>query len=1049
MTPELWQRLKPLYHSAIEMREPKRAQYIAEVCGSDSGLKRELEALLRAADRPTETGQKPFLNIEDIFTTPGKSFSDGEIILGRFQIVRHLGTGGMGEVYEANDLELGRIALKTIRPKIASSLRAFERFRQEVVLARKVSGMQVCRIHELFLLPPTTLRSATAFLTMEYLDGTTLSDRLAKDGALPLKETLKIALDICEGLRLIHQQGIVHRDLKPANIMLCERSGVTRAVLMDFGLALAATLEVSEPQDETRPAPSVKTQTGAAAGTPAYMAPEQFEGKPLTPAADIYAFGIILYQLVTGRHPYPAKTPFGVAMRRLKGPRLPSSIRHEVPRHWDRIIDRCLEDEPTERYQSAEQVAAALQASPLNLENLRKDHPWILRVAGVLALAAIAWGGVSWWQSRQYYRPSPEEQRWYSTGLTALREGSYVKATRELEKATQQNSRFVMAHARLAEAWSNLDFDGEAQREMLIATAGERHLAPQDRMYLDAIRATLTHNFSDARAIYQQILARLPNSQKASGYVDLGMANERAGNPAGALVDYAKASQLDRDNPSPEMHMAILQSHQHNIKEANRAFDRAGAIFATEMNQEGQADLDYERGYEINAAGDSATANMFLERSLGEAEQIQSVQLEIRALTQLSSSACASGHLTDAVNYAQRAIRLARDNQLNAWAATGLARLSMARLSQGSEHYQDAEEAANEALNIARESQQGRAEALANFALASLRDVENRPDEVIAPAQAALAYYRKNGYFEAAADSRLLLLRVDENRGQFQQTLQAANDFLVLAEQSGDTDLTMQAEQHLGTTYASVEQYPQALEHFQKARALAASETGQAYEAIRCAGILIDLGQFSEAEAVLPPANQFEELKAYIGESRSDELLAQGKYASLLEQTTSMLKNGSNLRTDDKQQLQLQRALAEAHLHDTKQALSDLHGAQSIAVTGKGADQHAFLELQTAEIELLTGHALEAQDDAAKAEQYFAATNQLDSRLRAALVAASASKMLHDDPSVSTYSAMAVDILSSLEHTWNPQVFRTYISRPDLRSLMRVLPLRWPSGSQE
>jgi len=520
MTPELWQRLKPLYNSAIEMQEQKRAQFIVEACGTDAELRAALESLLRAADQSTDLGQR-FPGIRDVLRPADKTFFDGEIILGRFQVVRHLGTGGMGEVYEAKDLELGRIALKTIRLQIAASPRAFERFRQEVMLARKVSGPQVCRIHELFLIPETTSRPATAFLTMEYLGGISLSDKLLKDGTLPLNETLRIALDICEGLRLIHQQGIVHRDLKPSNIMLCERNGLSHAVLMDFGLALAAALDYSDPQEVTSPAPSSRTMTGSVAGTPAYMAPEQFEGKPLTPATDIYALGIVLYQLLTRRHPYPANTPAGVAMRRLRRPLLPSAIRRELPRHWDRVIERCLEDEPSERFQSAEQVAKALKASPFNFENLRNDRPWVLRLASAPILTAIVWGIFHWWQTRQYYHPNAEEQRWYAAGVTSLREGSYLKATKELEQATQDNSRFVMAHARLAEAWSDLDFDGAAQREMLIATTGERHLPPLDRMYLDAIRATLTHDYSGALLLYRKIFDRLPSSQKAAGYVDL------------------------------------------------------------------------------------------------------------------------------------------------------------------------------------------------------------------------------------------------------------------------------------------------------------------------------------------------------------------------------------------------------------------------------------------------------------------------------------------------------------------------------------------------
>lgn len=1051
MTPELWQRLKPLYNSAVEMREPKRAQFIARACGANAELRNALESLLKAADRPTDAGNKPFINMKHVSSAAGNSFAEGEIIFGRFEIVRHLGTGGMGEVYEAKDRELGCIAIKTIRSQIASSPRAFERFRQEVSLARKVTGLQVCRIHELFLLPASPGRPATAFLTMEYLDGATLSSMLTEHDLLPLNETLEIALDICEGLKLIHQQGIVHRDLKPANIMLCERSGRVRTVLMDFGLARDQTADSSAPEEPTRVAPAARTLPGTIAGTPAYMAPEQFDCGPVCPATDIYALGVILYEMLTGLHPYAADTPIGAAVRRLKRQALPSSVRRKIPRHWDRVIQLCLEYEPTDRFQSAEQVAKALTASPLNIENLRKDRPWVLRLAGILALAIVAWGTFHWWQSRQYYRPTPEEQRWYSEGLTALREGSYLKATRELEKATQQNSRFVMAHARLAEAWANLDFDGAARQEMLIATAGESHLPPLDRMYLDAIRATLTRDFSGAVAIYRRILDRLPGSQKPAGYVDLGMAYERAGDPNHALASYEQASKLDADNPAPYMHTAVLEARLHKVSDANRAFSGAEKIFAAQMNQEGQAELDYERGYLANESGDSTQADRFLERSLDEAKQIQSVQLEIRALTQLSSSAAASGHPTDAVDFAQRAIQLARDNQLDAWAANGLARLAQARIVEGSKHYQEAEEAVDEAKTLAVQTQQPRAEALSNLVLASLRDMENRPDDVIEPAKAALEYYSQNGYFEAAANADLLLLRVDESRGQFQETLQRANKFLALAEQSGNPDLLMQAEQHVGTTYESVERYPEAFEHLQKAGALASNDMDRTLEETRCAEILIKLGRFGDAEALLAPSGRFESLKLWTGKVRSDKFLAQANYPGVVALTTSMLKSYPDMNADNKQEFQLQRAVAEAHLHSSAHALDDLRNSYPSDASSNGPDPPEFA-LQAAEVELLTGDAQQARKHAIKAEQYFASGAQLDSDLRANLLAASASKALNDSAAYSHFAKKSVDILVSLEHTWGPQAFRTYLSRPDLRALTRLLPRNGPtntSGIQE
>jgi serine/threonine protein kinase len=264
MTPELWNRLKPLYHAAMEMPGQDRAQFIAEKCRNDRELREELEALIKASDAETKLGNIPIANLRDFFPTERRLLSVGELILGRFKIVRHLGTGGMGDVYEAIDLELGPIALKTIRSEISGNAEVLSRFKKEVQLARKVSGPHICRIHELFIPDLGTQGFHSAFLTMEFLDGITLADKIRLSGPVAWQDAQKIGLEICAGLQTIHEAGIIHRDLKSRNIMLAARNGCTRAVLMDFGVAREFSLLKSE-GDTTLP--------GTIVGTPAYMAP--------------------------------------------------------------------------------------------------------------------------------------------------------------------------------------------------------------------------------------------------------------------------------------------------------------------------------------------------------------------------------------------------------------------------------------------------------------------------------------------------------------------------------------------------------------------------------------------------------------------------------------------------------------------------------------------------------------------------------------------------------------------------------------------------------
>lgn len=346
MTPNLWQRTKPANEAALKTPEDEGTQLVSNPGGDDRESSERLGALLKSTNDETKTD----VGLTNSGQTEIKPFSVGEVLLGRFEILRHLGNGGMGDVYEAMDLELGRIALKTIRADIISSQDMLSRFRKEVQFARRISDPHICRIHELFVVPGDAGASSRTFLTMELLEGVTLADKLSRSGPLSWPEAQKISIQICEGLQAIHREGIIHRDLKSRNIMLGSRNGETCAILMDFGLAREFATLTSATSTEC-------TEAGVIVGTPDYMAPEQFEGKELSPATDIYSLGIVLYELVTGRHPFAASSPVGAAVSRGRRPRPASSLRKGLPGRCDGIICKCLEFDPGNRYQSAQEVA--------------------------------------------------------------------------------------------------------------------------------------------------------------------------------------------------------------------------------------------------------------------------------------------------------------------------------------------------------------------------------------------------------------------------------------------------------------------------------------------------------------------------------------------------------------------------------------------------------------------------------------------------------------------------------------------------------------------
>jgi len=285
------------------------------------------------------------------------SFASGVLLAQRYRVVRFIARGGMGEVYEVEDLELReRVALKTVRPEVAQDEIAIERFKREIQLARRVTHPNVCRLFDVSHHRPEGGAPGVIFLTMELLLGETLAERLRRTGPLAPDVALPLVRQIAEALHAAHQVGVVHRDLKPGNVVLVESRAGLRAVVTDFGLA----------RRERGDDPQGITLTGAAGvvGTPAYLAPEQVEGKESTSAVDVYALGIVLFEMLTGTVPFLGDNALSTAVKRLQ--EAPPSPRVHVPGlavHWESAILRCLARDPAQRFATAPELVEAL-ASP-------------------------------------------------------------------------------------------------------------------------------------------------------------------------------------------------------------------------------------------------------------------------------------------------------------------------------------------------------------------------------------------------------------------------------------------------------------------------------------------------------------------------------------------------------------------------------------------------------------------------------------------------------------------------------------------------------------
>lgn len=310
----------------------------------------------------------------------------GTVLAGRYRVIRPLGQGGMGEVVEALDQELGEhVALKFLRPELHADPLASERFRREIKLARKVTHPNVCRVFDVGHAEIDGRHAA--FLSMQLLSGETLAQRLARKGRLTGLEALPIVRQLTAGLAAAHEAGVVHRDFKTSNVMLLPGSGEERAVITDFGLARSHGSDAS-----------VSTQAGELVGTPAYMAPEQVEGKEITTATDVYALGVVLYEMLTGSRPFGGDTPFECALRRLReAPASPRTLAPDLDPRWAAVILRCLARDPADR-PAVEAILPALEGDASAVLRPRSGRRQLYWMAAALAAVGVISGALVWRQ---------------------------------------------------------------------------------------------------------------------------------------------------------------------------------------------------------------------------------------------------------------------------------------------------------------------------------------------------------------------------------------------------------------------------------------------------------------------------------------------------------------------------------------------------------------------------------------------------------------------------------------------------------------------------
>ncbi len=353
MTPERWQRIKPLLQSALERDPGERSAFLAAECAGDQALRKDVESLISSHEQAGDFIEAPALEVM------AGSLADDQVVgrnLGPYAVSARLGAGGMGEVYLAEDSRLGRkVALKMLPAFLTTEDERVRRFQQEARAASALNHPNIITIYEIGEM------DSRHFMATEFIEGETLFERL-KSGLMKISDALDVAVQVTSALCAAHQAGIVHRDIKPGNIML-RTDGIVK--VLDFGLATLT----EQKSDDLEAATLVKTKQGIVMGTAHYMSPEQARGQKMDTRTDIFSLGVVLYQMVTGHVPFVGQTMTDVlaSILMLEPPSLSQSA-PEAPEELQRIVHSALRKDKEERCQTAGELLADLKALKRRLE---------------------------------------------------------------------------------------------------------------------------------------------------------------------------------------------------------------------------------------------------------------------------------------------------------------------------------------------------------------------------------------------------------------------------------------------------------------------------------------------------------------------------------------------------------------------------------------------------------------------------------------------------------------------------------------------------------
>jgi tetratricopeptide (TPR) repeat protein len=654
----------------------------------------------------------------------------------------------------------------------------------------------------------------------------------------------------------------------------------------------------------------------------------------------------------------------------------------------------------------------------------------------------------------RFTRPSPhtptaEAARWYETGTNALRDGAYYQASQALKRAVSADDDYMLAHARLAEALVELDYVDQAKDELLRVNAADRAtLSKLDSLYIDAIMATTRHDYARAVEFYKQIMAQTPEAEKPHVLVDLGDAYDKNQDLKNAIAAHTEAANRNPQYGTAFLRQGVLYGRQGDLVQALAAFDKADTIYQALGNLEGRTEVFYQRGALFNQLRKLSDARAQLERALTLATAGDQISQRIRVLLQLSTITIDSGETGKAAEYAREAVELAQRNGMENLSAQGLVDLGYAFLVRGD--FAEAEKYFQQGLESAQRAMARNNEARARSALASLREQQNKPAEVVSYLEPALAFYQQGGYRSETFSCLTLLARANLQKGDYAAARQGHEQLLQLAIASNDQSQIALAHAERGYGLLSEENFSEALEHFQ-----------QSYEIYNTLGVqrslgfnflgralaLAALGRFSEAQPLLEqsaaiadkPGSELKQLSLQLKLLVAETALGQENYPDAKNRAEKVFASAAPESPELALAAQRVSGLAQAYGGATAAGKKLLEGVAEQAQSLNDAALLARSRLALAEAMLLAGDSRGALERSIQAETTFAQLGRQASEWRALLVAAAASENLGEKNAARGYAMRAKETLAKLEQRWGSENYNSYLSRPDVQRFRKQL----------